>query len=428
MHYKNSYRELMKSEIKKKISTIARIILVMAITVSCVESLTDSTTSGTPTITVTSPKTNDTVKVGKTVIYYSAADASSGTGLSFYELYINKTFTKKYTQNTDGTNPTIYLVVDSAYLHTRISYSLKVYNASGKSKESTTQTNIYVIDKAPSAPSNLLLTRISDYSVMLKWDTTGLRNAQSLELWRKDTGNGTIVQFRKWKTLPMQISYTDIGLSPYVDYTYKLRAYGEGGYSDFSNEISTSSLPGGPWSLQAEAIGSSSVRLTWVDFATNEQGFQIERTNPTTSEFEVLALTGPNVTEYYDNSVSASTAYSYRVAYFTLTTQSSYSNTATVSTYYTDVEAPTITYYDDTGVIQWHDNSNYLSKSTIIEKKVNSSGTYVVFKTISSDNTTTDYASTLDVPTSGTVYYYRLRQSLGTKTYTPYTSEIHIPK
>ena len=221
------------------------------------------------------------------------------------------------------------------------------------------------------------------------------------------------------------ISFTDTGLSPYVDYIYKERAFGEGGYSAFCDEVTTSNLPGGHWNLQAEAIGASSVHLTWVDFAINEQGFQIERTDPNTNTFKVLALAGPNITEYYDNSVSASSAYSYRICYFTLTTQSSYSNIATISTYYIDVDPPTITYYDTGGLIKWHDNSHYQAKSTIIERKVGLNGEYFELATINVDSGITDYQYT-DPPT-GVIYYYRLRQSLGTKVYTPYSSEIHIP-
>jgi hypothetical protein len=415
----------MELKAKKYISSFMQLVILAVLSVSCVESLSDSTTSAVPSISVTSPKTNDSVRVGYDTVSYTAAEGSGGSGLSFYEVYVNKTFVKKFTQNTDGTNPVIYLPIDSALLHTKISYSVKVYNSSGNSKESTTQTNLYVKDKAPSAPSDLLLAKLSDYAVTLKW-TDNSSNETGFEIWRRDVGNSSVVEYRKWKTLGVNtISYTDAGLSPYVDYTYKVRTYGEGGYSAFCTAASTSSLPGGPWSLQAEAITNSSVHLKWIDFATNEQGFQIERSDGSSSTFKVLALVAPNTTEYYDNSVSTSTAYTYRICYFTLTTQSSYSNTATVSTYYTTVDAPTITYYDNTGLIKWHDNSHTLAKSTIIERKVGLNGDYVEYATVAADSTVTDYSYT-DPPT-GVVYYYRLRQSLGSKVYTPYTKEIHIP-
>lgn len=415
----------MKHPGKKIIAVLLPAILFIGFSFGCVESLTDTVTSTTPSIEIFSPKTNDTIKVGKNVINFQATDGSGGQGLSFYELYINKVFVKRIEQNTDGTNPVIYLEVDSLLIYSRINYSLKVYNKTGKSKESKLQENIYVKDKEPKAPSNLILARISDFAVTLKWDDNS-KNEKGFELWRKDAGNSNVIDYRKWKTLPVNtISFTDNGLSPYVDYSYKVRAFNESGPSEFSNEINTSSLPGGPWNLQAEAIGASTVHLKWVDFAVNEQGFQIERTNPFTNEFKVLALTGPNVSEYYDNSVSSSTGYSYRVAYFTLTTQSSYSNIATISTFYTDVSPPSdLSASIVNGYLEltWKDNSRNLAKGTVIERKTGANGEFIEIGSVSSDQNKFNDLTAV----SGQTYFYRVRQVLGTKVYTPYSEILKV--
>ncbi len=412
------------NHLKKKIFTyLISVLFFVSFLFGCVESVTDTQTSTTPTIDVFSPKTADTVKVGQNVINYQAADGASGQGLSYYELYVNKTFTKKYTQTTDG-NPTIYLEVDSALIHTKISYSLKVYNKGGKWKESKLQENIYVKDKIPQAPTNLVLSRYGNNSVILKWDPYKPKNADGFELWRRDVINGIEIPFRKIKNLPVSnLSYTDGNLSQYQEYSYYLKAYNESG-SSASNIVSTSSLPDGPWNLQAEAIGSSSVHLKWVDFAINETAFQIERTDPLSNEFKIIKITeGPNITEYYDNSVSPSTAYSYRVAYFTQTTMSSYSNIVTLTTFHTDVSAPsglTSTFVAEGLQLSWKDNSQSLSKGTIIERKIGSSD-FVEIGNVSSDKT-----SFIDrTPVSG-VSYYRVRQLLGTKTYTPYSDILRV--
>ncbi len=395
--------------------------LLLAITFGCVESITDTQTSTTPTIDVFSPKTNDTVKVGKNTINYQAADGSSGQGLSFYELYVNKTFVKKYTQNTDGSNPIIYLEVDSTLIHTRINYSLKVYNKTGKSKESKLQENIFVMDKIPAAPTNLLINRSNDFTVTLKW-TDNSRNETGFELWRKDLGSGSVIDYRKIKTLAVNtISTTDGTLSPYIDYFYKVRAINESGPSDYSNEISTSNIPGGPWNLQGEATGTNLVRLTWIDFVVNEQGFQIERTDPSTNNYKVLAITGPNVTEYTDNTVTASSSYKYRVAYFTQTTQSGYSNEVSISTFYTDVLPPTnlsaVLLPGPAIKLTWTDNSKYLSKGTVVERKLGTNGRFVEIGTTASDvHEFIDFSIS-----SGTTYFYRVRQKLENKVYTPYS-------
>lgn len=412
------------SNIKKYAQPI--LFFILAITFGCVESITDTQTSTTPTISINSPKTGDTVSVGKTTINYQAADGSSGTGLSFYELYVNKVFVKRYNQNTDGTNPVIYLEVDSTLMHTRINYSLKVYNSTGKSKESQLQENIYVKDKIPNAPTNLLLTRLNDFTITLKWDDNS-RNETGFELWRKDLGNGSVIDYRIIKSLSVNtISTTDGSLSPYIDYYYKVRAINESGASVYSNEISTSSIPGGPWNLQVEATGTSLVKLTWIDFASAEQGFQIERTDPSTNNFKVLAITGPNVTEYSDNSVAASSSYKYRVAFFTQTTLSGYSNEVSISTFYTDVAEPTnltATLVAGPGVkLTWNDNSKNLAKGAVIERQTGTTGQFIEIGSVVAD--IVEYTDR--TIKSGTTYFYRIRQKLDNNVYTPYTSTLRV--
>jgi len=406
----------------KTMHIFAALFFVAMIFISCVEPLTDSSQSATPTIEIIKPVTGDSVVVGKNEVDYKAADGTGGQGLSFYEVYVNDKFTKKYVQNDDGTNPKIYLEIDSTLLGSRIKYFIKVYNKAGKAKESKVQENIYVKDKPPAAPSNLIIKKTSDYSATLLWNDNS-NNEKGFELWRKDGGGGT---YRKIKTLPANtISTIDDGISPFVDYFYKVRAFNDTGPSDFSNEVGTSSLPGGQWNLQAEAIGASLVILKWNDFAVNELGFKIERTNPYTNNWEVIDIAAPNQTEYEDSNVQPSTAYKYRVAYFTSNSISGYSNEASISTFYTDVEGPTnLTGYYSSGVIlQWTNNDKLqITKGTIIERKIGSDGKFNEISTIEADATTFNDGNVQ----SGKTYYYRVRQKLANKIYTPYSNTIYI--
>lgn len=406
----------------KTMHILAALFFVAMIFISCVEPLTDSSQSATPTIEIIKPVTGDSVMIGKNEVDYKAADGTGGQGLSFYEVYVNDKFTKKYVQNDDGTNPKIYLEIDSTLLGSRIKYFIKVYNKAGKAKESKVQENIYVKDKPPAAPSNLIIKKTSDYSATLLWNDNS-NNEKGFELWRKDGGGGT---YRKIKTLPANtISTIDDGISPFVDYFYKVRAFNDTGPSDFSNEVGTSSLPGGQWNLQAEAIGASLVILKWNDFAVNELGFKIERTNPYTNNWEVIDIAAPNQTEYEDSNVQPSTAYKYRVAYFTSNSISGYSNEASISTFYTDVEGPTnLTGYYSSGVIlQWTNNDKLqIAKGTIIERKIGSDGKFNEISTIEADATTFNDSNVQ----SGKTYYYRVRQKLANRIYTSYSNTIYI--
>ena len=120
----------------KKFGIRLMLLALIISSVKCVESLSDSTSSTTPSITIYSPVTGDTVKVGSNNVNYAASDGSGGTGLAYYEIFINDTYVKKVTQNTDGTNPLITLDIDSTLLHSMISYYIIVYNKSGKLKVS----------------------------------------------------------------------------------------------------------------------------------------------------------------------------------------------------------------------------------------------------------------------------------------------------
>ena len=382
----------MNNNVSKYLFLLSAAILVLAGLNSCVESLTNSQqSSSTPTITVYSPATGDSVQVGDNLVSYEAADGVNGEGLSFFEVYLNGKFIKRYELNTDGTNPDIYLTVDSTLLGLRINYYIKVYNSASKSKASDTQENIYVKDKVPDSPANLILTKLNDF------------------------------------TLPANyISTDDAGLSAFSDYFYKVRAFNTSGYSGFSNEVSTSSVAGGPWNLQAEAIGASSIHLTWTDFAVNELGFRIERTNPSTTEFELIAISPRGSTEFYDNTVQANTGYIYRIAYYTNTSVSGYSNEVSIATYYTDIDGPSnlSLYFNSTFnavMINW-ENNNEVAKETIIERKTGTSGSYSEIQTVDPDSTYSyDYAIS-----SGQTYIYRLRQKLGNKTFTQYSNEAEI--
>lgn len=409
-------------------NVVISFLLVLIITTACVESLTDNqqSSNATPSIVIDNPASGDSVSVGKNIVAYQATDGTGGSGLSFYEVYLNEKYVQRFEQNTDGTNPEIYLNIDSKLIGTKIKYMIKVYNKLNKSKESGLQENIFVRDSVPGAPTNLMLSKLNDFAVNLLWNADNVNNETGFELWRKVGGSGT---YQRIKNMPPNtISTDDSGLSAFTDYFYKVRAINSSGASEFSNEVSTSSISGGPWNLKAEAIGSSTVRLTWDDFAVNELGFIIERTDPYTSNFQRVDLAPRGATEYYDNTVSASTGYRYRVAYYTSTSVSGYSNEASISTYYTDVEGPsnlsvTYDFQNQVVILNWLDNT-LLEKETIIERKIEG-GNYIEYATLSENDEASITAMDAGIQ-KGQTYFYRIRQSLGSKIYTPYSNEVKI--
>jgi LmbE family N-acetylglucosaminyl deacetylase len=92
-----------------------------------------------------------------------------------------------------------------------------------------------------------------------------------------------------------------------------------------------SGAPATPSGLVATAASSSQINLTWVDNATNETSYRVERSTDGTN-FTTLATLGANVTNYANTGLTASTTYYYRVLASNSVGNSGYSNIASATT------------------------------------------------------------------------------------------------
>jgi hypothetical protein len=90
-------------------------------------------------------------------------------------------------------------------------------------------------------------------------------------------------------------------------------------------------LVAAPTNLVAIAASRSKINLTWADNATNESGYQIERSSDGIS-FTLIATKGANVKSYTNSNLIRNTPYFYRVRAISSTSSSDYSNTATATT------------------------------------------------------------------------------------------------
>ncbi len=403
------------------------IVLSILLLFSCVENVT-TTSSTRPTIRIISPTSGDTVQVGSNFITYEASDYTGGDGLEQFEVVIESELGRfvEIFEATNGSSTPIYLTVDSTLLGYTIDYFVNVKNTAGNYGTSEVQEDLIVVETvvAPPAPTNLVLTKISTGSVNLFWDDNS-NTEDSYELWRRV---GTSEDYVLYKTLPANtISYNDNGLSELLTYYYKVRALNKYGESNFSNEVSTAG--GEAFNLQAQALGASQILLTWESDEVNILGFRIQRTNPSTGEYEQIAVVAPGLREYTDKSLMASTNYSYRLASFSSTSQSAWSNIASATTSSVDVPAPTnlIAEFDTEErrvIIQWTDNTD-LETGTYIERREGSTGSFVQI-----GNTTADINLFRDsVFNTETTYYYRARHLTTLGTYTSYSNvdDAYIP-
>ncbi|MDD5223898.1 MAG: hypothetical protein PHE84_07895 [bacterium] len=81
-----------------------------------------------------------------------------------------------------------------------------------------------------------------------------------------------------------------------------------------------------PSNLQAQAVSSSQLALSWTDNANNETGFYIERRRAIDNVFSSAGSVGRDVTVFQDENLSCGMVYSYRVFAYGAVESSDYSN------------------------------------------------------------------------------------------------------
>jgi predicted phage tail protein len=188
----------------------------------------------------------------------------------------------------------------------------------------------------PAAPSNLVATAVSSSQINLSWvDSDDTEQGFKIE---RCNGAGCS-EFVQIGTVGSNVtSYASTGLAPETSYSYRVRAYNVAGDSDYSNIASAETLtgpvlPNAPTNLTATAISRSQINLAWVDNATNETGFYIERCKGSTcTNFALIATVGANVTAFANTGLSKNTTYCYRVVAFNDGGVSAYSNIASATT------------------------------------------------------------------------------------------------
>jgi predicted phage tail protein len=133
-------------------------------------------------------------------------------------------------------------------------------------------------------------------------------------------------------------SYSNTGLTASTSYSYRVRAYnaaGDSGYSNTATAVTAAApaIPIAPSNLTATAVSKGQINLAWIDKATNENGFYIERcTGAGCTNFTQITTVGANVTGYQNTGLTANTTYRYRVRAYNASGISGYSNIAAVKT------------------------------------------------------------------------------------------------
>ena len=290
---------------------------------------------------------------------------------------------------------------------TKYWYRVRAFNATATSAYSA-EKQATTLHDLPGTPSKLAVTSFKSNTISLSW-LDNSDNESGFKLQRKKTAAGT---FTDIKTTAANITaYTDRDstLLDGTPYFYRTCATNSAGDSAFSSETSATTTLNAPNTLAGQAISSSQTSLTWVDHSASEDGFTIERSASTNTNYQAITTVSANVSSYTDSSLSGATKYWYRVRAFNSHATSSYSNEKQITTLNNQPTAPSAVtlsaLLSNKITVSWSDNSNDESGFKI-QRKTGTDGTFADIKTTAANITSyTDQDGSLQ---DGLSYSYRV--------------------
>ena len=216
-------------------------------------------------------------------------------------------------------------------------YRIRAFNIEGYSDYSndafaTTNT---CPTSAPTAPANLQVLPVSISQIDISW-TDNSNNEDGFKIERKVGG----ASYEQIGSVGIDItSYSDTGLTCGTDYYYRVRAYnglGDSDYCvwDFASTITCPTIPNIPSNLQATAVSSSQINLSWFDNSNDEDGFKIERKIGYDGTYALAVTVSSNINSYSDTNLTSGVTYFYRVSSFNSAGNSGNSNESFVSTFW----------------------------------------------------------------------------------------------
>jgi uncharacterized delta-60 repeat protein len=190
-----------------------------------------------------------------------------------------------------------------------------------------------VVPNTPT-PTNLAASAVSSTSIRLTWFIGSTNGVNSYEIYRAEEADTNPFSLVATLNQAIPTAYTDTGLSTGKTYFYKVRAFLASGPSDFSNIVSAfiGNIPNQPTNLIATADGFDAVNLLWVDNATDELGFKIERASVFEGGFIEIANLTENTAAFTDANVMPNVHYNYRVRAFGREGNSGYTNDSAATT------------------------------------------------------------------------------------------------
>ncbi|MCK5022293.1 MAG: fibronectin type III domain-containing protein, partial [Candidatus Pacebacteria bacterium] len=213
-------------------------------------------------------------------------------------------------------------------------------------------------------PLDLSAKALNDHTVSLRWKSSNDKFI-GFNLFRKSGDDKfiEIIKLDKSKTF-----FVDENLKFNVIYSYKVQCYNEEIKSDFSDEITISTVFPMPSNLDAKPIDDQSVMITWQDNCDFETGFIIERKSMDT-QYMMAGKVSADETVYIDEGLMIGEKYYYQIKAESEINESLASDKITVETEFPAPANFKVKALDDQSVrLTWEDGYDY-ENGFIIERK-----------------------------------------------------------
>ena len=352
-------------------------------------------------------------------------NANNETGFTIQRA-TNASFTSGLVTYTANTNATSYLNNSGVSLRTTYYYRIRANNTVGNSAWSN---SVSVRVAEPADPTTLTATpsasTANPLTITLRWmDTSGVETGFTIQRATNTAFTANLMSFAAAaNTAGGATSYVDNTVVLNTTYYYRVRAFNGAIVSAWTNTASAAvtnntSQPGAPTSLVSSLQTMTSIGLTWVDNATNETGFTIQRATNAgfTTGLTTYTINTANVTTYLNNSgVTAGATYYYRVRATNAAGTSAWSNTSSTrsaepadpTTLTATPSAPTANPLTIT--LRWTDTSGVETGFTV-QRATNAAFTANLTSATAPANTTGGATTYVDnTVVLNTTYYYRVR-------------------
>uniref|UniRef100_A0AAT9JFF7 ORF42 n=1 Tax=Nitrosopumilaceae spindle-shaped virus TaxID=3065433 RepID=A0AAT9JFF7_9VIRU len=287
--------------------------------------LSPSNLIGTPTVPSAVSDLAFTSSTPTTLSVNWTAPDNGGSAITTYKMFVDGI-------QVDTTTFTTYTFTG---LTTKTNYDFTVVTTNNVGDSNSSNTLNETVWGVPDAVTNLTasstlssITLNYDAAVPYGYPVTGYK----LERESPVGGGFTVLS----ANIGIVTTYTDTGLSPVVEYNYRitpLSSIGDG----VSATINYTTLPPAPTGLTASSTITGNMDLSWTapSPSTGVTGYHIQRADGVGNAYAtIVADTGNTNTTYTDTGLTQGIVYVYRVAAITPFGESNYSNTYSMTTYY----------------------------------------------------------------------------------------------